>query len=551
MSAKPKRVDLTLRRYVADTVGLRETLRGQRKLSDTDRVRIVEQALRLLEENYSHLRMKEAMYAVDPIGRLKVLLRTLLHADRRDKPNQDEFHREMFDIFFSLRDRHTVYSRSDLAGKVAFLPFLVEEIKEEGRFKYIVSNVLPNTADPRFVPGSELIEWNGVPIERAISNNALRQPGGTPDARRAMGVARLTVRPLQYGPAPDEEWVVADSQTPDGTRLWEKFSWVVGPDPWKSGSAEGDEIDDVLSIIRRLHLAVFARPTPAGPVPVDRAIPQTFDEVPTAWPRIFRARHYPRTGRRREFGYIRIWRFNRIGPQNFVEEFVRLLRKLPRDGLIIDIRANPGGKIVAAERILQTLTPKHIDPEPFEFRNTPLNLKICKGALPQEGLKPWCDSIEQGLRTGAIYSAGFPKSTVQECNAIGQKYRGPVVLITDALSYSAADIFAAGFQDHDIGPVLGVHRTTGAGGANRWTFDDLREWPFPEYDDKLPEEVSFTLAMRRSLRVGRRAGSVLEDFGVEADAVHDMTWDDVMNDNVDLINKAASMFRGRGARRNR
>src|SRR4029078_12370711 len=99
MSAKQTRLDLTLRRYVADTVGLKEILRGQRKLSDAERVLIVEQALRLLEDNYSHLLMKEAMYAVNPVGRLKLLLRTFLHADRRDKPTQDDFHREMFDVF--------------------------------------------------------------------------------------------------------------------------------------------------------------------------------------------------------------------------------------------------------------------------------------------------------------------------------------------------------------------------------------------------------------------------------------------------------------------
>ena len=59
------------------------------------------------------------------------------------------------------------------------------------------------------------------------------------------------------------------------------------------------------------------------------------------------------------------------------------------------------------------------------------------------------------------------------CNGIGQVYYGPVVLITDALSYSATDIFAAGFQDNDVGKVLGTGGNTGAGGANFWSLDDL------------------------------------------------------------------------------
>jgi hypothetical protein len=51
------------------------------------------------------------------------------------------------------------------------------------------------------------------------------------------------------------------------------------------------------------------------------------------------------------------------------------------------------------------------------------------------------------------------------------RYPGPTVLITDALCYSAADIFAAGFQDNDLGRVLGTAEHTGAGGANVWTHE--------------------------------------------------------------------------------
>ena len=48
------------------------------------------------------------------------------------------------------------------------------------------------------------------------------------------------------------------------------------------------------------------------------------------------------------------------------------------------------------------------------------------------------------------------------------------MLVTDAFCYSTTDIFAAGFQDHEIGTILGCHDNTGAGGANVWDHDDLR-----------------------------------------------------------------------------
>jgi hypothetical protein len=75
--------------------------------------------------------------------------------------------------------------------------------------------------------------------------------------------------------------------------------------------------------------------------------------------------------------------------------------------------------------------------------------------------------------TGATYSAGFPLTSDKRCNGIGQVYYGPVVLITDALSYSATDIFAAGFQDNGVGVVLGTDGNTRAGGANYWSLDNL------------------------------------------------------------------------------
>jgi hypothetical protein len=48
------------------------------KLSRKDRLRIVEQALLLLNMNYVHLPLKRAMHAVDPIQRLKLMRFRLL-----------------------------------------------------------------------------------------------------------------------------------------------------------------------------------------------------------------------------------------------------------------------------------------------------------------------------------------------------------------------------------------------------------------------------------------------------------------------------------------
>jgi hypothetical protein len=247
------------------------------------------------------------------------------------------------------------------------------------------------------------------------------------------------------------------------------------------------------------------------------------------------------------FGYIRLFSFDVDDAEGFLKRFKRLITTegFPQDGLVLDVRGNPGGNIRAAESLLQLFTPRRIEPELFEFINTPLNLRICKFAPVNWGLKRWLPSLGDSMLTGATYSAGFPLTGDLLSNGVGQVYYGPVVLVTDALSYSAADIFAAGFQDNDVGLVLGTSGNTGAGGANYWALDDLMraqkadpQSPFKE----LPKGARMIVAMRRSVRVGAHAGAPLEEFGVSPDRRHSMTRRDILGNNEDLLSKAAQIL---------
>jgi hypothetical protein len=253
------------------------------------------------------------------------------------------------------------------------------------------------------------------------------------------------------------------------------------------------------------------------------------------------------------FGYVRIFTFSVRNPTQFVQEFVRLLEGLPQEGLIVDVRGNGGGHIWASEGLLQTLTPAHIEPEPTQFINTPLNLSICER---YDELEPWVESIRDSVKTGAIYSRGFPITPGTFANQWGQKYHGPVVLITDARCYSATDIFAAGFQDHRIGLVLGVDDNTGAGGANVWTHGLLRDLassggsgaadsPY----ERLPKGAGMRVSIRRTLRVGEQSGTPVEDLGIKPDVRYTMTKNDLLNGNEDLINRAAEWLAAMPARR--
>ena len=52
------------------------------------------------------------------------------------------------------------------------------------------------------------------------------------------------------------------------------------------------------------------------------------------------------------------------------------------------------------------------------------------------------------------------------------------------------------------------------------------------------------VAIRRTLRVGRRSGDPVEGFGVEPDFRHFMTRNDLMNSNADLIDRAGELLAG-------
>ncbi|GAB5463065.1 MAG: hypothetical protein HoeaKO_31560 [Hoeflea alexandrii] len=500
------------------------------------------------------------MHAVRPVQALNLLLRKL---ESSDEPMADlEFHSEMLRTFTSVRDLHTNYFLpTPYNEKTAFIPFLLETYFEAGERRYLVSHMVAGFDQPPFVPGVEVVSWNGAPIDLAVAANASRFAGSNADARRARGIERMTIRPLIQSLPPDEDFVLVGYRTPDGQELEIRLNWLVfSPD--ESGSvmaqieghsatafAMGIDIDAQMAGIAKKFLfapkVVAAEAAMIGRKASRRR--KKFDAgetIASDMPEVFNAKTVETT--KGKFGHIRIFTFSVDDADEFVNEFVRLTELLPQSGLMIDVRGNGGGLIYAGERMLQTLTPKAVETERMQFINTSLNLDVVRKNSPSSSvigldLEPWKESMEESISTGAVYSRGYPITDTQWANNIGQRYQGPVVLITDAKCYSTTDIFAAGFQDHEIGPIIGVDGNTGAGGANVWTHSLLRRLagrsgPY----ESLPNGANMRVAIRRTLRVGGRAGTPVEDLGVQPDFVYNMTRSDLLDGNANLIEFAAA-----------
>jgi C-terminal processing protease CtpA/Prc len=548
------------------TITLQEFRATTSELTTEERERIVDQALVLIEQFYVHLPLKRAMHAVDPVQRLKLLryrLRTL--SERR-------FHDEMISIFMELRDLHTNYLLpAPFAFMTASLPLQIGEFFADGDRQYLVTEVISGRIDdPQFEPGVMITHWNGVPMDRAVELNADRQAGSNPDARHAQGLDTMTARYMGLSAAPDEDWVVLNYATFGGQEGQAKVRWLVAepdlsPTAVDPNSAENPlsqalGIDVQTENIRRARKMLF-RP---DAMDLERQVTATFEargglepgeavpdpalaDVSTFPDKLqFRTVSTPHG----EFGYIRIRSFavgsTGIGEVDaFVAEIVRIARQLPQNGLIVDVRGNGGGTIMAGERLLQVFTPNKIEPERLHFINTPLTLELAG----RPGLDLWSDSIAQAVETGSPFSDGFPilPDEPDNCNRLGQQYYGPVVLVIDGLCYSTTDIFAAGWQDHRIGPILGTDGNSGAGGANVWTHVQLsgvlsgQETPL----QPLPKRTRMRVALRRTSRVGGRSGDPLEDLGVVPDEIHHITRNDLLNDDEDLIERAASILASR------
>jgi hypothetical protein len=261
-------------------------------------------------------------------------------------------------------------------------------------------------------------------------------------------VERFTFRSLSFGPPPDEEVLTIQYVDHQGQERQINRNWKVSS--FAPGSADSAVEDAALEVpfgydvegvrVARLRTLLFApeyiaaeesgEPVVAGPEGIS---------VQPEWSTVFEARRVTAGGQ--VFGHLRIRTF--VPPANvidgvggFVREFIRLLGELPQDGLVVDIRGNPGGAILASELCLQALTARPVEPEPAQFAATMLNLRICRA---NEDLAAWLPSMEQALETGAPYSAAVPFTPPERLAEVPQSYFGPVILVADARCYSAAD----------------------------------------------------------------------------------------------------------------
>jgi hypothetical protein len=558
------------------------------RLTRRQKETLIEQASLLIDQFYAHLPFKRARYATDPVQHFR-----LIRAELDHYATDLAFHDQMILAFLRLRDAHTFYGLpAPYRGSFAFLPFRIDSYGEPGRRHFLVTNVLEGFDHPRFGVGAEITLWQGMPLARAIEREADHQPGCNPASRFVRGLKAMTKRDLTFSLPPDEHSVVIQyvprNRGPEQFCIALPWSVAMACMPHMKHSSSRSSVNQLMAELKHLsqilwrreqlvierkmaqcYTGVTAEITPSVPdatADCDTALGQV-----SKFPHIFEFQYTGGTPQAdsvdpaslhdfshpdKRFGYVRIKTFEldraSESSDGFIDEFKRILdvmqEKAPH-GLVLDVRSNPGGAIDAAERILQLLTPCTIEPAKFHFLNSQLTQHIAFTLKETEAKSspdanrsewhPWLMDLLASVTSADSITAGRTLTAPDAANDREQHYQGPVTLLIDASSYSATDIFAAGFQDHSIGPVIGVDENTGGGGANRWLHEQLREkleTIAPSVPlKKLPGNTQMGLAIRRSSRVGRNAGSFLEDQGVKRDIPYVVTRNDILNYDEDLL----------------
>jgi hypothetical protein len=221
------------------------------------------------------------------------------------------------------------------------------------------------------------------------------------------------------------------------------------------------------------------------------------------------------------------------------------------DGLVVDVMRNFGGFSCYSEDLMTRLVPYNFQAEGISIRPTQIWLtqatqEIAAAAAPDSGAQQWEMDLlnayyleelsafkENRGMTGPLplCTLSFDRTPVADQNGVSYAYTKPMILLTDEFTVSAADQFAALFQDAKRGPVVG-YRTAGAGGAR--IVDQFQSGVYSESSVIVPQAM-----MMRSQTVVTTdypATRYVENVGVRPDILVDyMTVRNLLNNGSDFV----------------
>ncbi|MEZ5400104.1 MAG: S41 family peptidase [Bryobacteraceae bacterium] len=459
------------------------------QLTADQKIHDFQQMATLFAKNYAPLEWKQQLFGVDLFD-----IRAWSERVRAAKTDL-EFGDLIYEFAATLEDGHVQpFLQSDF---VAFLPIATDVYDGKVLIDDIDRRSLPAARYP-FGIGSEVIAVDGVPVRELLDKYSRYSFAANPRSNRRFAADLITFRPQSLLPAAhrigDKATVsilLEDDLIGDFEMEWVKRGTPVenfGPVPDQRFSAKAPKQaaagqDDLfkrmstfrLSADRPVAVSGFGSPIPYYRLPAGFRV-----RLGTTRGDVFVSGAYQSQGLR--IGYIRIGDFD--GTDEAVTQFINEVAffEANTDGLVVDVTRNPGGNACYAELLMTLLMPRQFRTIGIEMRPTASLLAGLSRSLTSaraQGAEKYVidllearyNAVESAYRESRGLTGPLPICSLSldvqplrlrtgEVFAYGK----PMLVLTDELSASAADAFAAVMQDNGRAAIFGM-RTMGLGGA--------------------------------------------------------------------------------------
>lgn len=507
---------------------------------------------------------------LDIVKKLKRFSRTLSLPTSATQTNSD-FHESMKGLFQQMNDKHTKYSCPlPMEKAFALLGFFVKTFYDpsdtsDGGRRFVVASSLEFFDKNTLPHGSEILTWNNVPIQKVISQLAQDGFGSNRHAQIDSAVEDLTSRHLGSLPIPNEPFVSIRFRSPEGD---EGFAFV----PWVYVEINDDDLLESLVRVRNPLVSYKSHTSNRAGI-VNEALRSTYKvpaelvqglplnsvralvdgagkiDVEKQYQELFNAKiRRTKTGL---IGHLIISSFNSDASPGVVKELSRVLRLMPKRGVVVDVRGNNGGNAGFAKALAELLTDEEIFDRPTSVRATRLTDMLFSNITEEEAisrgisldvvslLSTYGGAVQSALQigepftgpTGSLYRISEPGRPPSR--KLKRVYSGSVITLTDGRVFSAGDVYASIQKDQNLSLIVGTSGNIGAGGATSVMYSRINVLspnlrPFPG-------GVDFSVAFARIYRTGNKSGVLLEHFGVEPHIRYYPTYNDALRDDQDLF----------------
>jgi hypothetical protein len=460
----------------------------------------------------------------------------------------------------SMKDYHV--SVGFFSTEKASLPFTVKTVGGRTFFADIDREKMPESAFP-FMPGDELITFNGKPIAEEIGALVQLSSANVPATDVAWADLMLTRRRASRGfPVPSGSALIGGKKRGEEKVRQYQLVWDYAPDEigvpfsvpksdetaltrMKSRKmvagmkmASGENLNLFGLGARESYIPELGKKIWENAKEMEGKVSFGFFSMPMKRATTFDAYIY-KNAQGRKIGVIRIPSYSPQDESGAVKEFADLLNRFESetDGLVIDQINNPGGSVFYLYALASMLSdqplmaPKHrMSVTPSDIVDALPGIEALKQIKTDEDARnalgpdwsgyPVTLSFANALRDNLSFMVSewrqakritdpFYVGGVDMINpSFEANYSKPVMVVVNELCFSGGDFFPAILQDNKRAKIFG-HRTAGAGGyVNEGQIASLIGVEYFTITGSIAERVD---------------GNPIENLGVTPDIAYELT----------------------------